>query len=389
MRKACTLTLQYLKFNFMSAMEYRAAFLLQMLGMVLNDLALLFFWAAITQKSFRPAWRGAGGIALGLGLAASYLVPAAYEQRWVNISGALTGGLTPRENFLFAVTADAEHDAFNRIASCIALLLIAAIFAAALVVWRKSRNIDAGGDRPKALQAMLTLGVVAIVMMVNVTNVFWTLLPKLRFVQFPWRLMMVLAVIFAFFVTAAAQRRLAFAWIVLALALSATGTYLVKHTWWDTEDVSTVKEAMDSKAGFEGTDEYDPLGDDHTDVPQKQPEAKAIVEKGEMEMVQKTEVRVQRWTAEERIALVKTMRPARIRLRLLHYPAWLVSVNGKPAQTHRTVSYDAVVVAVPAGESRIEAHFTRTADRAIGDCISLISVLAAGFLIWPGKRREA
>jgi ABC-2 type transport system permease protein len=44
MTKAFSLTLNYLGFNLMSAMEYRGAFLLQMFGMALNDVAMLFFW---------------------------------------------------------------------------------------------------------------------------------------------------------------------------------------------------------------------------------------------------------------------------------------------------------------------------------------------------------
>src|SRR5579859_288647 len=103
------------------------------------SLALLFFWAALTQRKTRPAFWGTGGMALGLGLAAFYLVPAAYEQRWVNITGALAQGLTPAENFLFATTPDSEHDAFNRIASCIAVLVLAVIFLLAIVLWRRER----------------------------------------------------------------------------------------------------------------------------------------------------------------------------------------------------------------------------------------------------------
>ena len=195
------------------------------------SLALLFLWAALARKNPQPALHGASGIALGLGLASFYIVPAAYEQRWVNISGALAEGLTPRENFLFAVTTDSEHDAFNRIASYVALLLIAGILAAALIALRKSRTSERTESTGKAFPAMLALGLVATVMMIRVTNPFWTLLPKLRFVQFPWRLMMVLAILFAFFLAVAARRAFVFSLIGSALALSLTGAYLVKHTW--------------------------------------------------------------------------------------------------------------------------------------------------------------
>jgi len=352
-------------------------------------LAFLFLWAGIAQKRIQPVLRGASGLALGLGLAAFYIVPAAYEQRWVNISGALTGGLTPNENFLFAVTQDSEHDAFNRIASYIAILLIACILVAAASAWRQSSGTQKSNDVRKTFSAMIALGVLASVMMIRITSLVWALLPKLRFVQFPWRLMMVLAVVFAFFVAVAARRTFVLSSIALLLALSLTGAYLVKHTWWDTDDVNALKEAMDGKAGFEGTDEYDPLGDDHTDVPQQQPETKVIVEKGESEPAQKPEFRILRWTAEERVVTVKLGAPTRIRLKLLRYPAWAVSVNGKAVPLQRTVSYDAVVVAVPPGDSRIEARFTRTLDRTIVGCISLVSGLAAGMLLWMSKRRTA
>ncbi len=353
------------------------------------SLALLFFWAALSRKNHQPALHGASGIALGLGLASFYIVPAAYEQRWVNISRALAEGLTPRENFLFAVTTDSEHDAFNRIASYVALFLIAGILAAALIALRNSRTSELSESTEKAFPAMLALGLVATLMMIRVTNPFWTVLPKLRFVQFPWRLMMVLAILFAFFLAVAARRAFVFSLIASVLALSLTGAYLVKHTWWDTEDVNAVKAAMDNKAGFEGTDEYDPLGDDHTDVPQQQPESKVIVEKGEPELSQKPEFRILRWTAEDRIVTVRSAAPAKIRLRLLHYPAWRITLNDQPTPTRRTVSYDAVVLVVPAGESRIEARFTQTSDRTIGGCLTAVSWLAVVLLVWPLKRRTS
>jgi len=232
------------------------------------------------------------------------------------------------------------------------------------------------------------LAAAASLMMLRMTNTLWTYLPKLRFVQFPWRWMAVLAVVFVLFVAATAARRFAaLSWVVLGLVLSLTSAYLVHHTWWDSEDVNSVKEAVDSGAGFEGTDEYDPLGDDHSDIPKDQPEAKLIGEE-EANATAKTELHVFRWTAENRVIVARTRRPAIVRLRLLHHPAWEVTVNGNLAKTRRTVSYNAILVPIPAGESRIEAHFTRTMDRTIGGYISAGCFLGAGLLVgWPLKRR--
>ncbi len=57
MLKSILLTLEYLKFNFMSAMEYRGAFMLQAFGMMLNDVAMLFFWSVFfTQFPALHGW---------------------------------------------------------------------------------------------------------------------------------------------------------------------------------------------------------------------------------------------------------------------------------------------------------------------------------------------
>lgn len=352
------------------------------------SLALLFFFAVVARRAIQPGLRGAFALALGLGFAAFYWIPAAYEQRWVHISGALAQGLTPAENFLFAATPDAEHDAFNRIVSYIALLVIGVILATGAVLWRRTRSKELSGELRTTFRILAVLTVVISLMMVRVSALLWNYLPKLRFVQFPWRWLAVIAVIFAlFFAWTSVRRLLVPAWIILFLLCSLTGAYLVRHTWWDAEDVNSVKDAVDNQTGFEGTDEYDPLGDDHTDIPQKQPEAK-LVSQEEIDPAPKSEIHLSLWTADHRIVLVKTEKPAMVQLRLLHYPAWTILVNGKPTKTHRTVSYNAILVPVGAGESRIEATFTQTRDRTIGGWISAASIFGGLAIGWPLKRQR-
>src|SRR5262249_54678379 len=97
------------------------------------SIALLFAWAAILQKSLWPLLKGVAGLALGFSLACFYLVPAAYEQRWVNIGQALSSGLQPAQNFLYTNIADPEHNLFNWIASSVAVLLKALTWIAAIM----------------------------------------------------------------------------------------------------------------------------------------------------------------------------------------------------------------------------------------------------------------
>jgi hypothetical protein len=354
------------------------------------SLAMLFAWAAVTRKSWRPLLHGSAALALGFGLAGFYLVPAAYEQSWVNISLALASGLQPSQNFLYSVIPDQEHNAFNRIAShtAVLMMLLTSVFAA----------LSFPGDRsttrplPRNLwSALFALSVTAAFLMVRITNFLWIVLPKLRFVQFPWRWMSILAIPFACFASAAMVNkrvrgyRAASLIAALLAVLACTATYMVRHTWWDSEDVPVLLEALQNDEGFEGVDEYDPLGDDHALLPEKSkraiimpanPKAKTGVESGA--------VTVRRWTAERKEMRITSHGPAKLKLRLLDYPGWRVEVNGAAVVPEQTGETAEITVPLAAGSSDLVVRFVRTPDRTIGAVFSAVSVLIALLLF---KRR--
>jgi hypothetical protein len=345
--------------------------------------ALLFVWAAVTEKSWLPLARGAAGIAVGLGLAAFYLVPAAYEQRWVNIRQALATGLLPKENFLYTQIGDPEHNLFNWVASSTAILMIILTGAAALAARRRMTGEDERNEKEKLWDALLLLSAAATLLMLRVTAVLWNALPELRFVQFPWRWMSILAVAFALFLAAALTKwRLGWIWVISVIAiLGGTGAFLGTQGWWDGDDIPTLQAAIEQGDGFDGTDEYDPVGDDHYNLPAKAPLVRMLPPENDASKMTNGIVSVEKWTAEEKILRVKAHGPMRIALRLIDYPAWEVEVNGRQIAPEHADDYDQMIVPVTAGESRIKVLFTRTWDRTLGVVLAAASLTVALFLI--------
>jgi len=354
-------------------------------GVIISySVALLFLLAAVRQRSVLPVVNGGAGIALGFCLAAFYLIPAIYEQRWVQISAALYGGLAPVDNFLYAKTSDAEHDAFNRIASHMAVVLILWTVCATFAAWRAGSRTTAGNLKSDALLAMVVLCAAAILLLFPFSNILWRYLPELRFVQFPWRWMSVIALCAMILTAVAARGSLRWAWPFLAaLTIAGSAHYLVKNAWWDTEDMPTLQAAIQDGTGFEGTDEYDPAGDDRTDLPQKQPRAHILHHSSGPFAQNEADVIVEKWNAEHRVVRVVSRNPANVVLHLLKYPAWRITVNGAAVTPRHPEGTRQMIVPVPAGESELRIDFTRTADRTLGGWISAASLISSlSILAW-------
>jgi hypothetical protein len=353
------------------------------------SLTLVFAWAALEEKSFRPLWRGAGGLALGFGLTGFYLLPAAYEQRWVNIAQALSPGLQPSDSFLYTMINDPEHSVFNWIASSVAVLVMVITGIAGIAAHRRTAQENEREETKKLWRLLLLLSAAAAMLMMRLSSIFWAHLPKLRFVQFPWRWMAILTVPYAYFLAAAmAWRRRGWIWgSVVLVIVAGTATFLVQRAWWDSEDIPVLREAIASDQGFEGTDEYDPLGDDHTNLPEKALRVQILPADDSGGTVPKAEIRIERWTAEERVLRVASHEPLKMGLRLLNYPAWRVEVNGNVVIPQRVETNGQMALELSPGTQRITVKFVRTPDRKLGTAISLIALLTLLALLNAGGLR--
>src|SRR5207248_1956017 len=142
-------------------------------------------------------------VAIGTGLASFYVFPAAYEVRWVNIAEVLSPGVRPQDNFLFTKIADADHNRFNLLVSIVAFTEMLVIAGAAWLSrsWRK---------RSSGVWWMAVAWPAGVILLMwPVTSLAWQYLPKMRFVQLPWRWLLCMNVGLALLVTMAWRRRLA------------------------------------------------------------------------------------------------------------------------------------------------------------------------------------
>ena len=337
---------------------------------------LILLALAIREHGFRPLVYGGGALALGFALAAFYIVPAMFEQPWVNISEVLAQGLTYPENFLFTRTRDLEHTRFNFIASWVAVVVMVST-CAALIVWRfptlgkSGRRVGHPGPVGRPRWVMLVLVVASIFLMLPVSAPLWKHAPELRYVQFPWRWLLVLDVPFALCLAAALGRlngaRLRAGWAAALVGLVFIGLFLTRSNWWDAGGAADFyEEHVQNSAGYFGVDEYGPRGSDHYDLDQKAP----------LVTLSGGRVEVRRWGAMRKEFFVRSREPATAILRLLNYPAWRVTVNGNPVRADSVEHTRQMVIQLPSGTSQVLVWFATTRDRVWGDAISALALMA-------------
>ena len=331
----------------------------------------------VLDRSWRPVMRMALAIALGAGLASFYLIPAAYEGSWVNIGQVLAPGVRPQDNFLFTHISDPEHNRFNLLASTIAATEIAALAAA---IWF-SRTWRSRQRRPWVL--LSCWGGLAAIAMFSITNVLWQHLPKLRFVQLPWRFLLCLNAVLAILLTIATRRwSLRVSATVVLLAVLVIAGYRIQPPWWDTPaDIEEMNDAISEGMGYEGTDEYVPAGADAYELNKGQPQVADSLG-GPMRTEDDD------WRPAEKHFVVHAERPALLTLRLFNYPAWEVMVNGKRVEAQTTEVTGQMEIPVAPGRNDVRIHFGRTVDRTVGGAVSLLSF---GLLLatWIKTRAKA
>jgi hypothetical protein len=373
------------------------------------------------QTPLRLVINTTAGLILGLGLAAFYILPAAYERRYVQIAMAIIPNMRIQDNFLFHHTGDAPHDQVLHTASLIAIILIALTVAAIAIAYlrrdseqksklknkpsapnldsekwasREARpsstlhpNISSTTNAPHPpLPSVAILTIAITLLLTPLTAIIWNHAPELAFLQFPWRLVAILTATLALTIALALKP---LNWkpattTTAAIALSAALTYpaySVFHQHCDEEDTPRAREALfRSNQGTDPTDEYTPTTADNDSLAHNDPtfwlSPDPNARASNVKAPEANSPTNNQPGPTPTHLTVTTSIPEDLILNLRRYPVWRITRNGIPITPNQQDQRDdgLIAIPIPAGPSTIDITYAHTLDQTLGDTISLISL---------------
>jgi hypothetical protein len=331
-------------------------------------------WLSRHSACLRLASKTVAGTALGFALAAFYIIPAEYERRFVQIAMATIAGMRIDENFLFEHTGTSSdallHDQVLHTASDIAVILLVAttIALVASMIRRKARTTGF----PVLSLAILTVGIAFLLTPLSLP--LWNHTPQATFLQFPWRLLAVLAPVFAISAGAGFDRLTpklapaAVAAVLIAVVLSHPA-YHFFHQPCDPEDTAPARLALfHSNDGTDPTDEYTPIGADNDALVAHNPPYRLATSPADP-----PPAGARPGLAPMHLTVTAPREEALI-LNLRDYPAWRIDRNGV-RQSARTPRPDGLIaILIPAGQSIINVRYAHTFDETVGDAATVLAI---------------
>jgi len=371
-------------------------------------LAFVALAASLIRRQWWPVLRASLAAPIALGLAAFYLVPAAWEQRWIAIQQAVDVGMRVTDSWLFARHASPDlqlHDQVLHSASMIVVITSAATFAAIIVAFLRRKLPLASRHFWLPLALLVPC---LFLLQLPLSSSIWSLLPKLQFLQFPWRWLMVLGTPFAVFLSVVTplentRSRIwsAIVWATILVIITSSATRLFFQQCDEEDQVGNQIAIFHDGTGVEGTDEYAAAGSDNSLIPSGLPDGCLVTdpnqelgegdagatpvwysEQGSCDETYSAQL----WQNERKLLNVDSDHSGFVVLRLSRYPAWKITVNHADTGAAPIREDGLIAVQVSAGTSTIEVSWTTTPDVRWGRWISLGSlILLAG--VWVGERR--
>jgi hypothetical protein len=252
---------------------------------------------------------------------------------------------------------------------------------------RASATAPAHLTRRQLFYSLTILTIAITLLLTPLTTILWTHAPELAFLQFPWRLVAILAAVLSLTIALiftpmnlkpASTTALA---LVIAAALTFPAYHLLHQTCDEEDTVQARLTLFHSHQGAEPTDEYTPINADNDSLAQTNPPYWLSPDPNA-----KAPANAQPGPAPTYLT-VNAPAPEELILNLRDYSAWRIKLNGTPIADHIQRDDGLIALHLPAGPSTIDIHYAQTLDQTLGDIFSLASLaILLFFLLRTGRK---
>jgi hypothetical protein len=355
-------------------------------------LLIAFLWLlAWHEGAWRRLLRVALAVSLGLCVSAFYWLPAVAERSFSHLEAQMLGNQTAPIGDLRKLgelfQPSLAFDFWGAMRFHPALWQGLALGAGALAI--------ALGPRRLRFRLAVIAGALVILcyLQSDLSRAFWQIVPLVRFIQFPWRLLGLLSFFTALLLGALLTwRPLAgpAGWIVAVFLVAIIGYAGLRNLdprfsphWLPITDAQIGKKDLYARGaqGYPLYTDYTPASIQSSpqdlvrprdpDAPIRQP------------LAARPTIRIQ---SEDHTCLkldVQSATPMILRLPRVYFPNWQISVSGQTVPAALSHPLGLITVEIPAGEHPVEACFVNTPLRIAA---SAVSVLALMILIVGGVR---
>lgn len=359
-------------------------------------LAAYVIFMSVRARRWRTLARGAAVLALGLGLAAFFWVPALAERHWVKVANLLGGYLNYQNHFVYlhqllyspwgyGLSLPGMEDRMSFGLGLAHLLLL----LSGIVLSRMLRaQLREKGEGWAHFWFFVWVLILAAFLCTDNSIVLWNALPLLQYIEFPWRTLALAA--FSTALTAGLtvlampeMRRRWLVWAVLGLLLVTGMPRACPEKYYDIADADYAP-AVIAAQGIEvtTTGEYEPVWAGRR-PPEPPPADRLLLVAGEMRLLE-SQVRGMQYDW-----LIEARGPVQLRVATYYWPGWQLTVDGQPRLLTVQNPYGLMDFVLESGVHRVQVRFGMTPLRAAGLGISLAAaVLLAGAVLWVWQRHR-
>jgi hypothetical protein len=267
--------------------------------------------------------------------------------------------------------------------------------------------------RSRAWIPLALIPAVILFLQFPISDPLWKVVPELRFLQFPWRWLVAAEAPMAIFFASAVWRTRR-GWRIAVIAVCSvvflTGVGAAAFSFFqdcDEEDaVAGMLNVYHAGTGFEGSDEYAPVGADDSLAAMGLPVA-CLSSSPTTALGQNVEGVGLQWNAaqgscEQTFPAASNPKQAAAEhlrvdadaredgfliLRLRRYPAWRIAVNGAPVHEAAERADGLIVLPVAQGRDVVTVDWTTTHDAWMGRWISALALAALLAVILAERNR--